>query len=384
MRKLKDLKENEYIACSGKEIRKIAILMQKELNIPFHHWEIAVAMQNKAYMSPHNRCWVSELQPRDIAFSANHFIKPKKSKFKEVFQEIARLDGEVEYLKDFISNMHPLKYGAGIELKSNSIKGIHVPESFGDFKVKDRDCKSASFVGNPINKIKQETPSIHQNLIREEVAKHPDCYAKVNAEGTGLDFEPVLKTELEVGKWYKRIHNQALFCVVGNPNKEPFEVYGFDNGGSWMTSRDSSVPIQTFKDSEVLASNEEVEAALIAEAKKRGFKEGANFKQMATNKSVEINKGFNFRHYDGIETLCVVYDTENGGDNIFYNGRWAEIISQPEKEEEIDPLNIYIDYAESIIKQFKSGIAFVGKNKEARNEIITQFKKRMQECLSDL
>ena len=80
-------------------------------------------------------------------------------------------------------------------------------------------------------------------------------------------FPNAFKKELEVGRWYKSIKRNFLVNYQGD-NMENYgfwENQGFKNniafGGYW-------------KDECIEATPQEVETALIAEAKKRGFKEG--------------------------------------------------------------------------------------------------------------
>ena len=79
------------------------------------------------------------------------------------------------------------------------------------------------------------------------------------------------KVELEVGKWYKSTTLSNVFLFL--KDKE-YGRYGFDSNG-WYNVTDSNFELEP--DKWTLATKEEVETALIAEAKKRGFKEGVYF-----------------------------------------------------------------------------------------------------------
>ena len=78
------------------------------------------------------------------------------------------------------------------------------------------------------------------------------------------------KKELEIGKWYK--YKLALFYVTNKKsnNANYYNVFGFDVDGNWMTDNAAT----SFNENYIEATPEEVEAALINEAKKRGYKEG--------------------------------------------------------------------------------------------------------------
>lgn len=133
-------------------------------------------------------------------------------------------------------------------------------------------------------------------------------------------FPEAFKTVLEVGRWYKRPHNKALFCIVGDPENEPFEIYGFDNDGDWMGYKKA----QTFKDGEVEATEVEVFEALKNEAVKRGFVLGSLITPLYDEKNDKDNifkVGSSFviekgkLYVRGYGKFCVLKD-----------GKWAEII----------------------------------------------------------
>jgi hypothetical protein len=81
------------------------------------------------------------------------------------------------------------------------------------------------------------------------------------------DFPALFKPTLEVGKWYKSMeHNKFLMCFKKDAN---FSNYGFDAEGDW-----SNLLGIGYRDSLIPATDEEVSTALIAEAKRRGYKSG--------------------------------------------------------------------------------------------------------------
>ena len=136
-----------------------------------------------------------------------------------------------------------------------------------------------------------------------------------------------VKPDLVVGKWYKinRGGNNALIYYTNSYND-----YGFNYGNNWTNSfstKNAVLHNRMFKP----ATDKEVEQALIAEAKKRGLKEGVlylspnkNFKRVV-KEPIYLSKSKN--------GLCC----ENG-DFIFYNGEWAEIrntIAKAEAEKKL-------------------------------------------------
>jgi len=97
-------------------------------------------------------------------------------------------------------------------------------------------------------------------------------------------FSNLFETKLEVGRWYK-VFNKKAFAEnfiyiqrnikISEYDKEiRYYGYGFDSNKKWFDE-------MIFVDADYLsitpATDSEVEAALINEAKKRGFKEGNYF-----------------------------------------------------------------------------------------------------------
>jgi hypothetical protein len=73
------------------------------------------------------------------------------------------------------------------------------------------------------------------------------------------------------------------------------------------------------------ATDKEVETALIKEAKNRGFKEG-NYKGL---EDLNIDSKFTGWHYDIYSNKLFSAEEGDGGDVIFHDGKWAEIIQNP-------------------------------------------------------
>lgn len=80
------------------------------------------------------------------------------------------------------------------------------------------------------------------------------------------------------------------------------------------------------------ATNKEVETALIAEAKRRGFKEGVEVEEPENVNNQETGKILN---------NCFVYENNRlatGGLLVFKDGKWAEIIEEEKPEEKTQTL----------------------------------------------
>jgi len=151
-------------------------------------------------------------------------------------------------------------------------------------------------------------------------------------------FSDLFETKLEVGRWYKRPHNKALFFVkeIISETTEQVSCFGFDVCGDWMNGEP-----KTFPDNDRPATDSEVEAALINEAKKRGFKEGVYFKTAYSGslRTFEIGES-GFKYISHFNNLQQVSDLEQG--LIFDNGVWAEIIPTMKKQEAEEKLGVKI------------------------------------------
>lgn len=127
-------------------------------------------------------------------------------------------------------------------------------------------------------------------------------------------FPEVFENKLEVGKWYK--YKKGVFFIT-SINGFWINVYGTDKDGDWMTDNAKTTYDSCFKP----ATNEEVLASLISEAKRRGFVDGAKY----------ISPGGGFKR-------TVVYPlalTDDGKDlkcanqeMLTLDGQWAEIIKE--------------------------------------------------------
>lgn len=137
--------------------------------------------------------------------------------------------------------------------------------------------------------------------------------------------EDELKPKFEVGKWYKltsdcgTLKKDMVFMYVRHQDdnsKYPFVIVNHqmfgelsDGGGNYLAPNEDQL---------IEATNEEVQTALIKEAKKRGFKEGVNVRGI---------QGSTF-------TLKGELQWERGelaGNTyyIFTDGKWATIIDTP-------------------------------------------------------
>lgn len=130
-------------------------------------------------------------------------------------------------------------------------------------------------------------------------------------------FPKAFKKDLKVGRWYKSIKGNFLV----NYQSDSLENYGF-----WEN--------QVFKDDIafgsywsnlcVEATPQEVEIALIAEAKRKGYKKG-NFKCPLSRES-QFSEDYNEWYFESLTNSLYTKGAGKGGACIFKEGKWAEIL----------------------------------------------------------
>ena len=147
----------------------------------------------------------------------------------------------------------------------------------------------------------------HSEVCTEWRDKIKDAFPKL--------FENV---ELEVGKWYKKDGELAVW----NNGKD---TYGFNDSGYW---RDEML----FSTKDITpATDKEVEDALKIEAKKRGFKEGVKFLCAIDGSESEFIENYSGSYNEWqyknnhLSRECMQY--------LFNDGKWATIIETITKEE---------------------------------------------------
>ena len=130
-------------------------------------------------------------------------------------------------------------------------------------------------------------------------------------------------TKLDTGKWYKSSID-IEFLVYYQSN-------GFYNYGFWEDKpyRDNLLFGDCWYNMSRLATDEEVESALINEAKKRGFKLGVKVVGLYNDGSPHQITDFIINKDDfTYKTLDNALVCNKLGFRIFAKGKWAEILSQ--------------------------------------------------------
>ena len=191
----------------------------------------------------------------------------------------------------------------------NKLKG-----SFSDDKTKKLIKKFKA--------IEVDTYTVSKDFILE--AHESACSTwKAKIENEFKELFP--KFELEVGKWYK--HEYYDYDYLINYQGNGFG-YGFFNG---VYSNGWGFGEQRTSQGAKPATKEEVQTALIAEAKRRGYRNGVTFKSLDYNfKNVKIIDDF-FKFDFNNNDLYLKVDAPSGQRyrSVFLNGKWAEIISEP-------------------------------------------------------
>jgi hypothetical protein len=143
-------------------------------------------------------------------------------------------------------------------------------------------------------------------------------------------FHDLFKVDLEVGKWYKDTNVGNVFLVTRVENNFTYCI-GFSYLGEWSEER--GFLTKSYNSINVLATQQEVESALIAEAKKRGFKEWV-YIDSDWGGVCQLNRN----NYEYDENGCLWL----GDCRVFVDGVWAEIIPTMTKKQAEEKLNVKI------------------------------------------
>ena len=137
-----------------------------------------------------------------------------------------------------------------------------------------------------------------------------------------------VKKEIEVGKWYISVINNIIY--YGGEDK----IYGlFRSADQWINKIEDMYDnfqcfVNAFNNNLWReATPQEVEKALIEEAKRRGYKEGIKFKSLIYDKD---ESKLSSAQLDWDEVMDGWWHLRDSfGESIFHNGQWATIIEQP-------------------------------------------------------
>ena len=158
-------------------------------------------------------------------------------------------------------------------------------------------------------------------------------------------------TKLDTGKWYKS-STDIEFLVYYQSN-------GFDNYGFWKDQpyKDNLVFGDCWYNMSRLATDEEVSAALINEAKKRGYKGGIKLSPLEScSNAIDTEKEDVYSYIPKVSHY-IGNRLQLNGTGIYQDGKWAEILPQEKtvvpmakalkiiaKKMKVSPENIEIQY----------------------------------------
>jgi hypothetical protein len=137
------------------------------------------------------------------------------------------------------------------------------------------------------------------------------------------------KPELKVGEWYSYKSQKCVKFLFNHQKK--YGSYGFsDNEWNGVKMWNTNLNTWPFPNNVRKATNQEVEAALIKEAKKRGYMEAFSIKDLSYGGSgiIEVGCEKTFKPYPSNDLWL-----NNANENvcIFRDGKWASIIPDKEK-----------------------------------------------------
>lgn len=124
------------------------------------------------------------------------------------------------------------------------------------------------------------------------------------------------KPKFEVNRWYKIDGEPFMKYLVEHLSENDNKGYGLNRYGEWS---DNDFGLSSCKP----ATPEEVKAALVKEAEKRGYRKDVDVKSLMYAKGKIDSNIFSF---DITKHNTRLYIGKNGQFNIFDNGKWAEII----------------------------------------------------------
>ena len=165
---------------------------------------------------------------------------------------------------------------------------------------------------------------------------------KKHAKELLQEFLPeAFENKLEVGKWYKSKYNKTKILFFTKKETCSYDMgYGFNYLGIYKEKNFNLLGSATYEFE--LATEEEVKEALINEAIKRGFKNVGELSLKIVSGEMFKKGSFgtannNFRYISVENSLYL------DGVEIFYNGKWAEIVIEDiPTQEEIDRVINYL------------------------------------------
>ena len=159
----------------------------------------------------------------------------------------------------------------------------------------------------------KDTYTVSKDFILEA---HKDACPTLKAKIENEFKELFPKVELEIGNWLKDDTNPNWLMYRDGEN-----IYGFDVRGNWFNRSNKSYAIQS---QDRLATKEEVETALINEAKRRGLVDGAKIEQVKYGGIRTLrNTGADYTYFEKDDYMTYF------GWTVYSKGEWSEVVSEP-------------------------------------------------------
>ena len=151
-------------------------------------------------------------------------------------------------------------------------------------------------------------------------------------------FPDAFKKDLEVGKWYTLKEDRGNILVFIKSLNNNTDSYGLTYAGTWFENSSEGWTYIDSPENWREATPQEVETALRAEAKKRGFVNGAIGNNSKPNNYNCMNDKLNFVgiEFDAITNELRANNNDSSYWIIFRDGKWATIIPEETKVITID------------------------------------------------
>ena len=169
--------------------------------------------------------------------------------------------------------------------------------------------------------MKEEIKAIERTMVGIE--SHIE-QLREQLEGLKKPQEP----EFVKYKWYK--NSGSVMCVTGISSKCRVDGYGYSSFDESWCELDNW--FNTKATAYIQATDKEVEAMLIKEAEKRGFKKGVRFDSNQGDQDYNLDQlilGSKISYKN--DCLHVSTDKNVSGGTLFYDGKWATIIEETPK-----------------------------------------------------
>lgn len=165
--------------------------------------------------------------------------------------------------------------------------------------------------------------------ITEEQIKKLSTQDQIVEEYLNEWFPEVFNPKLEICKWYISNDLYTHIFYVTKIEEDKYYYYGFNSGGQWVKNDYYSFNDSGLKNGFKLATKQEIQEALVKEAKRRNY-EGryisilkGSYKRTKSDKIFEIID-YDYRNFNN-ELLV---DNANQSYTIFKDGVWAEILKE--------------------------------------------------------